>query len=48
MVALSVRRSLLDQMVRENNSGLLLISHDICMVAAVCERILVMYKGQVV
>nr|WP_314259627.1 ABC transporter ATP-binding protein [uncultured Devosia sp.] len=39
---------LLDEMVRENNSGLLLISHDIRMVAAFCERILVMYKGQVV
>ncbi|PRX10822.1 UNVERIFIED_ORG: peptide/nickel transport system ATP-binding protein [Martelella mediterranea] len=40
--------SLLDEMVRENNSGLLLISHDIRMVAAFCERILVMYKGRVV
>lgn len=39
---------LLDEMVRENNSGLLLISHDIRMVAAFCERILVMYKGNVV
>jgi len=39
---------LLDDLVRENNSGLLLISHDIRMVAAFCERILVMYKGTVV
>lgn len=39
---------LLDELVRENNSGLLLISHDIRMVAAFCERILVMYKGAVV
>jgi peptide/nickel transport system ATP-binding protein len=39
---------LLDEMVRANNSGLLLISHDIRMVAAFCERILVMYKGRVV
>lgn len=39
---------LLDDLVRENNSGLLLISHDIRMVAAFCERILVMYKGVVV
>jgi peptide/nickel transport system ATP-binding protein len=39
---------LLDDLVRENDSGLLLISHDIRMVAAFCERILVMYKGQVV
>jgi peptide/nickel transport system ATP-binding protein len=38
----SVRRDvlvLLDELVRENNSGLLLISHDIRMVAAFCERI---------
>ncbi|MGK6316667.1 ABC transporter ATP-binding protein [Neorhizobium sp. DT-125] len=40
--------NLLDEMVRENNSGLLLISHDIRMVAAFCQRIMVMYKGKVV
>jgi peptide/nickel transport system ATP-binding protein len=39
---------LLDELVTENNSGLLLISHDIRMVAAFCQRILVMYKGDVV
>ncbi|KKB11750.1 peptide ABC transporter ATP-binding protein [Devosia geojensis] len=39
---------LLDELVAENNSGLLLISHDIRMVAAFCQRILVMYKGDVV
>jgi peptide/nickel transport system ATP-binding protein len=39
---------LLDELVNENNSGLILISHDIRMVAAFCQRILVMYKGQVV
>ncbi|TCU03280.1 ABC transporter ATP-binding protein [Rhizobium sullae] len=47
----SVRRDvlvLLDELVRENNSGLILISHDIRMVAAFCERILVMYAGRVV
>jgi ABC-type dipeptide/oligopeptide/nickel transport system ATPase component len=47
----SVRRDvlqLLDELVQENNSGLILISHDIRMVAAFCERILVMYSGQVV
>ena len=47
----SIRRdvlALLDEMVRENNSGLLLISHDIRMVAAFCERILVMYNGRIV
>jgi peptide/nickel transport system ATP-binding protein len=47
----SVRKDvllLLDELVRENNSGLILISHDIRMVAAFCERILVMYSGRVV
>ncbi|SKA16998.1 ABC transporter ATP-binding protein [Consotaella salsifontis] len=39
---------LLDELVRENNSGLILISHDIRMVAAFCERIAVMYKGRIV
>lgn len=39
---------LLDELVTENNSGLVLISHDIRMVAAFCQRILVMYKGNVV
>ena len=47
----SVRKdvlALLDELVRENNSGLLLISHDIRMVAAFCERIIVMYSGRIV
>ncbi|MBB4229516.1 ABC transporter ATP-binding protein [Rhizobium mongolense] len=47
----SVRKDvlvLLDELVRENDSGLILISHDIRMVAAFCERILVMYAGRVV
>ncbi len=47
----SVRKDvlvLLDELVRENNPGLILISHDIRMVAAFCERILVMYAGRVV
>jgi peptide/nickel transport system ATP-binding protein len=39
---------LLDELVRENKAGLLLISHDIRMVAAFCERILVMYSGKIV
>ena len=39
---------LLDELVRENSAGLMLISHDIRMVAAFCERIMVMYKGRVV
>ncbi|CDM61069.1 putative peptide ABC transporter ATP-binding protein y4tR (plasmid) [Rhizobium favelukesii] len=47
----SVRKdvlTLLDELVRQNNSGLLLISHDIRMVAAFCERIIVMYSGRVI
>lgn len=39
---------LLDELVRENGAGLILISHDIRMVAAFCQRIMVMYKGKVV
>ena len=47
----SVRKDvllLLDEMDRENDAGLILISHDIRMVAAFCERVLVMYGGRVV
>lgn len=47
----SVRKDvldLLDELVRENDSGLILISHDIRMVSAFCERIMVMYAGRVV
>ncbi|MFE0758889.1 ABC transporter ATP-binding protein [Inquilinus sp. NPDC058860] len=40
--------TLLDGLVRENGSGLILISHDIRMVARFCDRILVMYAGRVV
>ncbi|MGL6208565.1 MAG: ABC transporter ATP-binding protein [Paracoccaceae bacterium] len=39
---------LLDGLVRENGSGLILISHDIRMVAAFCNRFLVMYRGRIV
>jgi ABC-type dipeptide/oligopeptide/nickel transport system ATPase component len=47
----SVRKDvllLLDELVRENNSGLILISHDIRMVANFCDRIIVMYRGRIV
>ncbi len=40
--------TLLDELVRENQAGLMLISHDIRMVAAFCERVIVMYKGRIV
>lgn len=39
---------LLDELVTADGSSLLLISHDIRMVAAFCDRIVVMYKGRVV
>jgi peptide/nickel transport system ATP-binding protein len=47
----SVREQVLDIMddlVRRRGMGLLLISHDLNMVARWCDRILVMYRGQVV
>jgi peptide/nickel transport system ATP-binding protein len=47
----SVRKDvlvLLDDLVRDNGSGLILVSHDIRMVARFCDRILVMYAGRVV
>lgn len=40
--------NLLDELVRENNAGLMLISHDIRMVSSFCERILVMYNGKII
>ncbi|MGG7518077.1 ABC transporter ATP-binding protein [Allorhizobium undicola] len=40
--------NLLDELVRENNCALMLISHDIRMVATFCQRILVMYQGQII
>jgi peptide/nickel transport system ATP-binding protein len=46
-VRLDVLR-VLDDLVEANNSALILISHDIRMVAAFCQRILVMYQGRVV
>ncbi|AJE46370.1 ABC transporter ATP-binding protein [Celeribacter indicus] len=39
---------LLDELVREQNSSLILISHDIRMVASFCDEVAVMYKGRVV
>ncbi|RYH01022.1 ABC transporter ATP-binding protein [Salipiger sp. IMCC34102] len=39
---------LLDEMVEQEGAALILISHDIRMVSAFCERIAVMYKGRVV
>jgi len=39
---------LLDKLVAERGLGLILISHDLPMVARFCDRILVMYRGRVV
>jgi peptide/nickel transport system ATP-binding protein len=38
----------MDRMVRERRMGLILISHDLNLVAAYCDRILIMYRGRVV
>ncbi|MBB3929523.1 peptide/nickel transport system ATP-binding protein [Kaistia hirudinis] len=39
---------ILDQLVAERGMGLILISHDLEMVASFCDRILVMYAGRIV
>ena len=40
--------AVLDDLVAERGLGLILISHDLNMVAGFCDRILVMYKGRIV
>jgi len=39
---------LIDELVRDHGMGLILISHDLNLVARYCDRILVMHAGQVV
>ena len=39
---------LMDQLVRDMGMGLILISHDLRLVASFCDRVLVMYGGQIV
>ncbi|SHE86229.1 peptide/nickel transport system ATP-binding protein [Kaistia soli DSM 19436] len=39
---------ILDQLVAERGMGLILISHDLEMVASFCDRVLVMYAGKIV
>tara|TARA_B100001123_G_C15325896_1_gene1029512 strand:- start:1527 stop:2378 length:852 start_codon:yes stop_codon:yes gene_type:complete len=39
--------SILDDMVREQGMGLILISHDLNLVSSFCDRVLVMYGGQI-
>ncbi len=40
--------AILDDMVSERGTGLLLISHDLNLVASFCDRVLVMYAGRIV
>ena len=40
--------AILDKLVRERGMGLVLISHDLRLVSAFCDRVLVMYAGRVV
>lgn len=40
--------SLLDELIRERGMALLLISHDINLVASFCDRVLIMYAGNIV
>lgn len=39
---------LLESLVRENGSNLILISHDIRMVSAFCDEVAVMYRGRII
>ena len=39
--------ALLDDMVRERGMGLVLISHDLHLVASFCDRVIVMYGGRI-
>jgi peptide/nickel transport system ATP-binding protein len=40
--------TLLDELVESRNMGLIFISHDIQLVASFCDRVLVMYRGEIV
>lgn len=40
--------SLLDELVASRNMGLILISHDMQLVSSFCDRVLVMYRGEIV
>ena len=39
--------AILDDMVRDGGMGLILISHDLQLVSSFCDRIVVMYGGQI-
>lgn len=40
--------SILDELVTDNNMGLLFISHDLNLVRSFCDRVLIMYAGRIV
>ncbi|MCB9947235.1 MAG: ABC transporter ATP-binding protein, partial [Rhodospirillaceae bacterium] len=40
--------AILDEMVTRRGTGLILISHDLSLVASFCDRVLIMYAGRVV
>jgi len=40
--------AIMDDLVKERGMGLILISHDLPLVATFCDRILVMYAGRIV
>ncbi len=40
--------AIMDDLVKERGMGLILVSHDLPLVASFCDRILVMYAGQIV
>jgi len=39
---------IMDQLVRERGMGLIFISHDLNVVSAFCDRVLIMYSGRIV
>ena len=39
--------AILDDMVRERGMGLIMISHDLNLVASFCDRVIIMYAGQI-
>ncbi len=40
--------TIMDKLVRERGMGLIFISHDLNLVAAFCDRVLIMYAGRIV
>ena len=40
--------ALIDRRIREENAALLFVSHNLAVVAQICDRVLVMYEGRIV